>query len=234
MSADRLPGPQIPLVPLPDVVHFPCTDLKLEILEPSYQRLVRELVEGSDADEPQVGLVLLKPAGLSVDPDPGLDFFRAGTVARLLDAEFFPDGRVDAWLHGEQRFELTAESRQGTCRRGTVRLMDEPRVNEADAGIVAVRGSIVRFLRALARELGPRFPISGAGIDRLASADLRFEEMVNRLAAELDLPPLRKLALLVEGLPARGLSMLSILESRLQGVEMLGPFRHLAGRAEAN
>lgn len=234
MSADPSSGPRIPLVPLPDIVHFPCTDLKLQILEPYYQRMMRELVERADEDDRQLGLVLLKPAGWVRDPEPDLEFFRAGTLARLLDVEFLADGRVDLWLHGEQRFELTEAWHGGQCRRATVRLMEEPFVNESDAGIVAVRASILDLARSLAGSLGESFPVAVDEIDELSSSDCRFEEVVNRIAAELDLPALRKLELLVETLPERGLSMLSILKNRQQVVDLLRPYRHLARGADSN
>lgn len=233
MEDDPRSYPRIPLVPLSDVVHFPCTDLRLTLFEPRYQRLVRDVLRREDDEEPQVGLVLLKPASLSGDPDPGLEFFRAGTLARLLDADF-AGARVDVWLHGEQRFELTRDLTPGDYHRATVRLVDEPHVNEADAGIVAVRSSILDLVRSLAEHLGESFPVPAEEAAELASAGYRFEEVVNRIAAELDLPPLRKLGLLLETLPERGLSMLSILRSRQQVVDMLRPFRHLAAGASSN
>lgn len=233
MEDDPRSCPRIPLVPLPDVVHFPCTDLKLTIFEPRYQRLVRDLLTREEEEEPQVGLVLLKPASLAGDPDPGLEFFRAGTLARLLDADF-AGPRVDVWLHGEQRFELTRDLTPGDYHHARVRLMDEPPVNEADAGIVAVRSSLLDLVRSLAEHLGESFPVPVEEAAELASSGYRFEEVVNRLAAELDLPPVRKLGLLLETLPERGLSMLSILQARKQVVDLLQPFRHLAPRADCN
>ena len=61
-----------------------------------------------------------------------------------------------------------------------------------------------------------------------------FEELVNRIAVSFDLPPLRKLQLLTESLPERGLSVLSILRSRVQVLDLLRPFRHLAAGSEHN
>jgi hypothetical protein len=61
-----------------------------------------------------------------------------------------------------------------------------------------------------------------------------FEEVVNRLAADLDLPPLCKLGLLVEALPDRALELLKILRSRRTVVDLLRPFRHLAAGSELN
>ena len=95
----------------------------------------------------------------------------------------------------------------------------------------ATRSSAIS--RALAAELGESFPLSGDEIEELGE-ESPFEELVNRVAAELDLPVLRKLQLLVESLPERGLSVLSILRSRKQVVDLLRPYRRLADRSHLN
>jgi hypothetical protein len=71
-------------------------------------------------------------------------------------------------------------------------------------------------------------------VDDLASGDCAFEELVNRIASRVDVPPVRKLQLLTESLPERGLSVLSILRSRRQVMDMLRPFRRLADGTERN
>ena len=54
------------------------------------------------------------------------------------------------------------------------------------------------------------------------------------LVSTFAVPPLRKLQLLTEPLPERGLSVLSILRSRRQVMDMLRPFRGLAEGSERN
>ena len=58
--------------------------------------------------------------------------------------------------------------------------------------------------------------------------------MVNRLAAGLDLPALRKLELLLASLPQRGEALVSILENRRSVLDRLRPWRHLAAHPELN
>lgn len=58
--------------------------------------------------------------------------------------------------------------------------------------------------------------------------------VVNVLAAHLDLPALRKLQLLAEPLPERALSVLGILRARQKVLDLLRPYRHLAAGAEYN
>jgi Lon protease-like protein len=223
----------LPLVPLPDVVHFPRTELRLQIGEPRYLHLVRDLVARQDEDARVVGVVLLKPGwveGYEGRPD----VFPGGTASRVLDVEPLADGRANILLYGDFRFEVERELGGGEYRQAVVRPLAEPWLNERDAGIVAVRQAIVEHLGFLAAELGDSGDRGPAAAVEGLSADSPFEELVNRIAAELDVPALRKLQLLTETLPERGLSVLSILRSRKQVVDLLRPFRHLAGRSETN
>jgi len=223
----------LPLVPLADVVHFPRTELRLQISEPRYRRLVRDVVEQQDEEARRIGVVLLKPGWVeSYEGRP--DVFPGGTASRLMDADFLPDGRANILLYGEFRFALERELGGGEYRQAVVRPLAEPWLNERDAGIVTVRQAIVEHLRLLAAELGESFPLSPLVDAEGIGDDSPFEELVNRIAAGLDVPVLRKLQLLAETLPERGLSVLSILRSRLQVVDLLRPFRHLASRSEMN
>ena len=221
----------LPLFPLPDVVHFPRTELRLQISEPRYRRLVRDLVE-RDEDARWIGVVLLKPGWVEAyEGRP--DVFPGGTAGRLLDADFLADGRANIVLYGEFRFEVERELGGGEYRQAVVRPLAEPRLNEHDAGVVAVRQAILEHLRVLGAELGEKFPLSPEEAEGIGD-DSPFEELVNRVAADIDVPALRKLQLLAETLPERGLSVLSILRGRKQVIDLLRPFRHLADRSETN
>ncbi|HVR11831.1 MAG TPA: LON peptidase substrate-binding domain-containing protein [Thermoanaerobaculia bacterium] len=216
---------RLPLFPLEDVVHFPRTELKLHVVEPSCRRLVRDVIE-RDEDSRWIGVVLLKP-GPTLDAAGLPEVFPGGTASRLLDAELLPDGCSNIVLHGDFRFKLQREVADQPYRQALVEPVEEPWLNERDAGVVAVRGGILTLLHGLAAELGERFPFREDDIDEIGQG-CGFEELVNRIAAEIDVPPLRKQALLQEALPDRGLSVLSILRSRQLVVDRLRPFRHLA------
>ena len=112
-----------------------------------------------------------------------------------------------------------------------MRPVAEPWLNERDAGIVAVRQGILRLLRSLTPELGDKLPLD---VEDLAANDCAFEELINRVAARVDVPAVRKLQLLTESLPERGLSVLSILRSRQQVVDLLRPFRRRGTDPERN
>lgn len=223
--------PCLPLVPLPDVVHFPRTELRLQVAEPRYQRLVRDLVARED-DARWIGVVLLKPGWVEAyEGRP--EVFPGGTAGRLVDVDFLPDGRANLLLYGDFRFEVQRELGGGEYRQALVRPLAEPWLNEKDAGIVAVRQEILGHVVDLAAELGDHFPIVLGETEGIGD-DSPFEELVNRIAADLDVPALRKLQLLTEPLPERGLSVLSILQSRRQVVDLLRPYRHLAARSGQN
>lgn len=216
---------RLPLIPLPDIVHFPRTELRLHVAEPRYQLLVHDASEREDG---WIGMVLLKP-NFHRDAEGRLEIFPGGTAARVMDIEERPDGHTNVILHGEFRFELTQEIEGAPYRQALVKPVEEPWLNERDAGIVAVRTAIVELVHSLSNELGDSFPLSTEEVVETA-----FEEMVNRIASELDVPALRKLQLLIESLPERGLSVLSILKSRQQVMDMLRPFRKLSSGSEHN
>jgi Lon protease-like protein len=219
---------RLPLVPLTSVVHFPRTELKLHVVDPSYSQLVHDL-EALDEDSRWLGVVLMKP-GPRMDAEGRPEIFPGGTAARVLDLETQPDGHADLLLYGEFRFELEREI-EGPYRQAVVRPVAEPWLNERDAGIVAVRQGILRLLRSLTRELGDKLPLD---VEDLATNDCAFEELINRVAARVDVPAVRKLQLLTESLPERGLSVLSILRSRQQVVDLLRPYRRRGTDPERN
>ena len=218
---------RLPLFPLPDVVCFPRTEMKLLVEEPRYLRMVKDLMNHED-DARWIGMVLLKP-GWSQSHGGHPAVFSGGTASRLIDVENLPDGRSQILLVGDFRFELERElAGDQPYRLAEVRPVDEPWLNEDDAGIQAVRREMTELLVRVAVETGERFPLAAGDLEELA-IDCAFEELVNRIASGLDLPPLRKLKLLQQPLPERGLSILSILRNRQQVLDLLRPWRHLAG-----
>jgi uncharacterized protein len=245
--ADDGSGTRLPLFPLPDVVHFPRTDLRIHVFESRYRRLVRDLIAQEDEASRWLGTVLLKPgydrpdgrrqSGLQGGhhrerPGAPPEIYPGGTAARLIDVEPLPEGGANILLHGEFRFALERELEPAPYRQALVRPIEEPVVNERDAGVVAVKSGLVDLANELAGELGERFPVDADEIAEIA--DGPFEEVVNRIAAEIDLPAPRKFSLLAESLPDRALSLVEILRSRMQVIGMLRPYRPLARQPDWN
>lgn len=226
-SADA--ATHLPLFPLPNVVHFPGTDLKLHVFEPRYRKLVRDLLE-VPPESRFVGMVLIKPgAGRRGMPE----VFPGGTAGLLVDVELLHDGRSNILLHGDFRFEIDHEIDAAPYRRAVVRQLAEPRLPENDAGILTVRRGLLELIGALAGEIGDRFPLQGEQFGDAADS-LPFELLVNRIAAEIDLPVMTKIQLLADALPERAVSLLDLLRNRHQVLEVLRPFRHLATDSELN
>jgi len=221
MSSTRLP-----LFPLSDEVHFPRTLLHLRVVQPDYCSLIEDLFLDDRTErgsETIIGTVLLKPAWAQETPDD--DVYSAGTAGRIVGLWQHEDG-CDILLRGEYRFVVEREISHGPYRAAVVRPVLEPALNEGDPGIQVVRSELIECTLGLSGELGSSFALDEEQLSELEE-DLSFEEVVNLLAANLDLAPLRKQQLLSEMLPDRALNLLSILRGRRQVLDVLRPFRHL-------
>lgn len=220
----------LPLFPLPNVVHFPGTELKLHIFEPRYRRLVKDLLE-TEPESRWIGMVLIKPGAVRGSSP---EIFPEGTAGLLLDVDQLADGRSNILLQGDFRFHVEREIEAETpYRRALVRPIAEPRLDELDPGIVAVRQSLTSLVARIAEEVGESFPIQPSQLDD-PDEPLGFERLVNRIAADIDLPALLKISLLNDSLPDRALRLLGILSSRHQILDLLRPYRHLAATPELN
>jgi len=177
-------------------------------------------------------MVLVKP-GERGGAEP--EIFPGGTAGLLMDVDYLPDGRSNIVLYGHFRFQVEREVGGGTSpyRRAIVAPVDEPLLSEADPAIQAVRQGLFKELETLSAEMGQRLPVK---LGELGGSEgpLPFEELVNRIAAEIDLPALTKIRLLTEPLPERALRLLGVLRNRRQVLEILAPYRHLASDAELN
>ena len=221
---------RIPLFPLPDVVHFPRTDLHLHVFEPRYRALVRDVL-ARERGARWVGIVLLKP-GESSEGEP--EIFAAGTAGQLVEVDPLPDGRSLIRLRGGFRFTVEREVSGLPYRQAIVRPIADDRQAGRDPEVAAVRRDIVDLADALRGEMGERFPLDEDAVAELRAPERSSEEVVNRLAAELDVPPLRKLELLAAELPQRARDLASILRARRRVLDLLRPYRQLAAGAEHN
>lgn len=225
---DLQPTYRLPLFPLSDEVHFPHTELRLHVMDPEYCTLVQDLYlsEGRDA---RIGMVLLRPGyrGAQIHAP----VFADGTAARLLEVEEDTDG-VHVVVHGETRFHVEKETHSLPCREALVRWVDEPRLSETDPEVQSLRRELLETTTILAGELGVGFQLH----DRLMEleGDLPFEAVVNHMAANVDVGPLRKLQMLRDAVPERALRLLTILRHRCQVLDILRPYRHLEAASERN
>jgi Lon protease-like protein len=212
---------RLPLL-LAGKVLFPCNELELELRGP----LLHDLLL-TPPDRRCLGVVLARPRRL-----PGeADVYSAGTVSRVLLLECEGElGQVR--LRGDRRFELVAPPEAGPYPQATVRLLPEPPLDEEAAPVRALRNDLAENLLAAREALGSRLPLDHDELRRLGRAPL--EELVNRVAAAVDVPELRQLELLTLPLADRALEILGILRSRIKLVDLLRPYRHLAAAADDN
>jgi Lon protease-like protein len=212
---------RLPLL-ITDDVHFPCTRVRL----PLAGALLCDLLL-RPPDERWLGVVLARQGG---------GICAAGTASRLVEVE--PDGEgARALLLGTHRFAVTelpptGEGSALSYPTALVRLLPEPPLYEDAPLLRAMREELAGRLEEARRALGDALSLTAETLHRLATAP--FEELVNRAAAALDVPPMRKVELLTLPLPDRAAEVTGILRSRTKLVELLRPFRHLMAAAESN
>jgi Lon protease-like protein len=216
---------RLPLL-LTDDVQFPCTRVRL----PLAGALLCDLLV-RPPEERWLGVVLARQPGAAP----------AGTASRLLELE--PDGEgARVVLLGAHRFALAeapAEAARQTPSSPTasyptawVRLLPEPPLDEHAPLLRSLREELADRLEEAVQALGEAMTLPRETLQKLVDAP--FEELVNRAAAALDVPPLRKVELLTLPLPDRAAEVAGILRSRTKLVELLRPYRHLMVAAEHN
>lgn len=216
----------LPLFPLPDVVLFPGARLPLHIFEPRYRKMISDLLTRAP-DERDVGMILAL-----ADDDGGVDLVEPGCAGRLVAHEALPDGRSNIVLEGRYRFSIEQEVEGQPYRQAEVSpledrvpLIDAERADELRSDLLSLASRLV--------EQAPEGEVDRATVRELEGLD-DLPTLVNRLAATLQLPALRKQTLLAESVLARVGEVTGILRSRVRLLRSLAPYRHLAERASLN
>ena len=210
---------RLPLL-LTDDVQFPCTRVRL----PLAGALLCDLLV-RPPEERWLGVVLARQPGAA-----------AGTASRLLELE--PDGEgARVVLLGAHRFALAEAPEEAagptpSYPTALVRLLPEPPLDEHAPLLRTLREELAGRLEEAIDVLGNAMPLARATLEKLVDAP--FEELVNRAAAALDVPPLRKVELLTLPLFDRAAEVAGILRSRTKLVELLRPYRHFMVAAEQN
>ena len=223
------PSQQLPLFPLPNVVHFPSTDLRLHIFEPRYRQLIEDL-RGRPERDRLIGMVLLKP-GWEYARDDSPEVYLPGTAGLLVEHEYLEDGRSNIVLRGQYRFQIEREFPSHPYRQAIVLPFGSSRLNEGVPETIELRREIDALLASLEQRIGRGFPL---GLDSEQAADSTLAEVVNTVAARLDLPPENKLDLLTRELPDRAQRVLSILKSRERVLDLLDPYRGASSLPDLN
>lgn len=223
---------RLPLLPLDDDVCFPGMEMTVLVARPEARRLLDD-VRTLEADERWIGVVLCREDG-DHDPFGRPEVYPGGTAGRLLDVTAHPDGHSVATVAGVFRFEIERHIPSDEAyRRAVVRPLAEAAMDEDDPGVASFRRRLLDLAEGLLPELAEQVDLDASDLAVLRG-DVPLADVVNRLAAGLDLPAPRKLDLLLSALPERGRSLLSILESRRHVLDRLRPYRHLAAHPDRN
>lgn len=191
----------LPLFPLPNVVLFPQVFLPLHVFEPRYRAMVADALAGDRV----IGMVLLKP-GWEADYDGCPAVYSTGCSGVITHCERLPDGRYNLVLRGLERFCLLGEDRTRRYRRGQVRALPTPPLD--DASRRALREARHRLESMIAPAVGSE--------ELKGHASMSDEDLINALSQYLDFEPLEKQALLeCACLRSRAEALIELLDMRL-------------------
>jgi hypothetical protein len=147
----------MPMFPLGSVL-FPYGVVPLHVFEPRYRALVEHCLEG----DPEFGVVLIERGS---EVGGGDTRFAVGSVARIVDASQFPDGRYALVAVGIARLRVLEWQPEAPYPLAVVEVVDEV---AAPAGAVAAREAVEHELRrvlGLASELGATVPGPDVALD---------------------------------------------------------------------
>lgn len=143
-------GTAIPMFPLGSVL-LPGMPLPLHVFEPRYQALVHDCLEGTA----EFGVVLIERGSEVGGGDVRTD---VGTVARIVEAARFDDGRWAIGAVGVRRVRIDSWLPDDPYPRAEVSEWPDADEEEPDAEALAPVAARFRRVLALAAELGVRVP----------------------------------------------------------------------------
>lgn len=141
-------------------VLFPHGLLPLHVFEPRYRALVETCL--ADANEPEFGVVLIERGS---EVGGGDTRFGVGTVARIVDASRFDDGRYALVARGITRCSVREWLPDDPYPRAEVEVIDEIGAGPAEAEARAQVELELRRVLALMSELGASVPTADVRLD---------------------------------------------------------------------
>lgn len=206
----------LPLFPLPNLVFFPRTRLPLHIFEPRYRRMISDAV----ASDQRFGIVLLRP-GWEADYFGAPAIYTCGTLGQIEQAVSLDDGRYNILVRGEVRFRVVGEVSQDPYRMA--RVIVQPEQERDITSAYAQR----QWLAELSRQYLEVLP------DQIAVPEIDtvgLESLTNALimSLNLDLPEKQRL-LEIDDLVDRAEQVGSQLQTRIESLQFLKPFRRPTG-----
>lgn len=189
----------MPMFPL-GMVLLPTMVVPIHVFEPRYRKMTRDCLDG----EREFGVVLIERGSEVGGGDVRTD---AGTVARIIEAQEFPDGRWGLVVGGTRRFQVFRWLEDDPYPRAEIQDWpdNKPSDSEGDdvsAGLPPVV-SVWRRVLALQSELGSPRPPAGFNVSEDPST------AVWQLAALSSLGPMDRQKLLTADNTAQRLGLLA-------------------------
>ena len=144
MSGETVAVP-LPMFPLGTVL-FPHLPLPLHVFEPRYRALARDCLRHGQ----EFGVVLIERGS---EVGGGDTRFAVGTVARIVEATEFPDGRWALLCVGTRRFRVSTWLPDDPYPLALVEQLPDPPLGAGGDEALAVAEGAVRHALALAGEL---------------------------------------------------------------------------------
>jgi uncharacterized protein len=190
-GADALPS-TIPLFPLDDIAVFPNIARPLHIFEPRYRTMIADALKGDRI----IGMVQLRP-GYEANYEGRPPVYDIGCAGVISEVEELPDGRYNLTLRGLVKFRILGEDQSRAYRLARVETIRE----EPDA----------QELAALGPERERLLDLVAASVER-PPRSVADEDVINRLAQYLTLPPGQRQQLLEANGPlARARALIGML-----------------------
>ena len=132
----------LPLFPLGGTVLFPGMNLPLQVFEDRYVQMMADITQ----DDSKFGVVLIKEGKEVGEPATPYDI---GTVAKIMQRENSPDGRIILVAEGQERFRTLNIIQQRPYIIARVELLEpeEPSISQA---ALQVREKYIDYARLLA------------------------------------------------------------------------------------
>jgi hypothetical protein len=144
---------ELPLFPL-NTVLFPGQVLPLHIFEDRYRVMIRRCL----AEDKPFGVVLIQQGqevGGTAEP------YMVGTVARIVESTYLPDGSMDIVSVGTERFRIRRLIHDQPYLRGEVETF--PMIDAEDDNLARlsaqVRQQVVRYIELIAEAAGLRIQV---------------------------------------------------------------------------
>ena len=149
-----LPMPMFPL----GTVLFPYAPLPLHVFEARYRALVEDCLNGNR----EFGVVLIERGS---EVGGGDERYGVGTVARIVEAAQFPDGRWALITLGDRRIRIPTWLPDDPYPLALVEVLPEPPLDEAATALMGGAERAVRRALALLAELDEPAPPATTELD---------------------------------------------------------------------